>query len=114
MHVASGAICDGEVLAYDLDFIRRRHVFLDRCGIYKNPHPKSVGLTATAEPPVDRLLGTHTRCVGCIGVFLKLLDPAQKNIDDITRVLPTMKSSFISSTFIGHQGCQFVINYYKS
>lgn len=36
-------------------------MFLDRCGLYRHPHPKSVGIHESAEPAIDVVVDTDDR-----------------------------------------------------
>ncbi len=59
MHVSPHDIASSGVLAKDLETeIRPRYLFLERAGLYKHPHPKSVGMNSRAEPPVHEVVNT--------------------------------------------------------
>ncbi len=59
MHISPEDMAKSGCLMYDLDGeIKPRYLFLERAGLYRHPNPKSIGLTARAEPNVGDVLNT--------------------------------------------------------
>jgi len=58
MHVSPLSVARSGALAFDLDeIIKPRYLFLERAGLYKHPHPKSVGHdNISAEPEISSVL----------------------------------------------------------
>ena len=56
MHVSPRSLGQSGALCHDLAFIRKRYLFLERCGLYRHPHPKTVGVHDCAEPPIGDVI----------------------------------------------------------
>ena len=50
MHVSPLSLAESGALCCELDHIRKRYLFLERCGLYRHPHPKTIGINESAEP----------------------------------------------------------------
>jgi len=52
MHVYPKDIAEADCLSQDLIMIKKRFMFLEKCGLYKHPRPKDFGTSKSAEPPI--------------------------------------------------------------
>ena len=56
MNVSAKSMAVTGALNYDYDHIRTRYMLLNRAGLYKHPSARTVGMTARAQPLIDKIL----------------------------------------------------------